>query len=324
MQLAGGAGVATIAGCRLDRTGHADDSGIEGDARGSLAPAQIMSTSSSAEPGSPFKVKFAPHFGLFVDSAGTDARAQIAFAAAEGFRAWEDNALTMRNERTRMQIAEALQKNGVEMGVFTIGSSAGYFRPSIVTGTREDTAEFLAEIESHIELAKLVGAKWVMVNPGMADISMDRYHQLAHVIDALRLAAQLMDEHGIVLALEPTNSVGRDRRIIDTMATGYLVCRAVAHPNLKLLFDIYQQQVMRGNIVNEIDACWSEIAYFQIGDHPGRAEPMTGEINYVNILRHVRQKGYNGIVGMEHVARSGSAEGERAMISTYRALDAAL
>ena len=78
------------------------------------------------------------------------------------------------------------------------------------------------------------------------------------------------------------------------------ICRAVGSPSCKILNDLYHQQITEGNLIPNIDAAWEEIAYFQIGDNPGRKEPTTGEINYLNIFRHLHAKGYTGILGMEH------------------------
>ena len=70
-----------------------------------------------------------------------------------------------------------------------------------------------------------------------------------------------------------------------------------------------------------MDKAWSEIAYFQIGDNPGRKEPTTGEINYRNIFKHIHSKGYKGILGMEHGNSIKGVEGEQALIKAYRYCD---
>ena len=89
----------------------------------------------------------------------------------------------------------------------------------------------------------------------------------------------------------------------------------------KILYDIYHMQRNEGDIVANIDRCWEEIGYIQIGDNPGRNEPTTGEINFKNIFRHIHSKGYQGILGMEHgIARPGK-EGELALIQAYRESD---
>jgi hydroxypyruvate isomerase len=84
---------------------------------------------------------------------------------------------------------------------------------------------------------------------------------------------------------------------------------------------MYHQQITEGNLIPNIDAAWDQIAAFHIGDNPGRAEPTTGEINYRNIFRWIRDKGYQGVLCMEHGQKAPGIEGERAVIDAYRACD---
>jgi hydroxypyruvate isomerase len=76
-----------------------------------------------------------------------------------------------------------------------------------------------------------------------------------------------------------------------------------------------------GNIIVNIDKVWDETGYFQIGDNPGRKEPGTGEMNYKNIFKHIYDKGYKGILGMEHGNSIAGKEGEMALIKAYRDAD---
>jgi hydroxypyruvate isomerase len=87
------------------------------------------------------------------------------------------------------------------------------------------------------------------------------------------------------------------------------------------LYDAYHQQITEGNLIPNLDAAWDEIAYLQVADHPGRNEPTTGEVNYRNVFAHLHEKGYNGIIGMEHGASGEGADGERAVIEAYRTCD---
>ena len=103
----------------------------------------------------------------------------------------------------------------------------------------------------------------------------------------------------------------------------YSICKAVNRPSCKILFDIYHQQISEGNLIPNIDHCWDEIAYLQSGDNPGRNEPGTGEINYGNVFQHIADKGYRGIMGMEHGNSQRGEAGERAVIAAYRGVDPA-
>ena len=83
----------------------------------------------------------------------------------------------------------------------------------------------------------------------------------------------------------------------------------------KILFDIYHQQIQEGNLIPNIEKCWDEIGYFQIGDNPGRNEPTTGEINYKNIFKYIHSRGFDGIMGMEHGNSRPDKVGEIAVIN---------
>jgi hydroxypyruvate isomerase len=95
----------------------------------------------------------------------------------------------------------------------------------------------------------------------------------------------------------------------------------VGSPSCKILDDLYHQQITEGNLIPNIDKAWSEIAYFQVGDNPGRKEPTTGEINYKNVFKHIHSKGFEGVVGMEHGNSKPGKEGEEAVIAAYRECD---
>ena len=101
----------------------------------------------------------------------------------------------------------------------------------------------------------------------------------------------------------------------------YEICKAVNSPSCKILYDIYHMQRNDGDLINHIDYAYGEIGYFQIGDNPGRKEPTTGEINYKNIFKHLYNKGYRGILGMEHGNLLPGKEGELALIKAYRDSD---
>ena len=101
----------------------------------------------------------------------------------------------------------------------------------------------------------------------------------------------------------------------------YAICKGVGSPACKILFDAYHAQISEGNLIPNIDKAWSEIAYIQVGDNPGRKEPGTGEVNYQNVFRHLHGMGFKGVVGMEHGNSKAGKEGERAVIDAYIAAD---
>ena len=159
------------------------------------------------------------------------------------------------------------------------------------------------------------------VVPGTLQTRLDMGYQTANVLNALRRAAEIFEPHGLVMVLEPLNFRDHPNLFLTKIAQAYEICRAVNSPACKILDDLYHQQVSEGNLIPNIDIAWDEIAYFQMGDNPGRKEPTTGEINYLNVFKHIHAKGFIGVMGMEHGVSKRGKDGERALIEAYRACD---
>ncbi len=269
-----------------------------------------------------FKLSYAPHFGMFRQHAGPDLVAQLEFMAAEGFTALEDNGLMARPVADQERIGETLRRLNMRMGVF-VAHTIDWNEPGLASGRAEKVDRFLAEVRESVDVAKRVDARWTTVVPGHVDARLDMEFQTANVIMALRRAASILEPHGLVMVLEPLNTRrNHPGQFLTHTAQAYMICKAVNSPSCKILYDIYHQQITEGNLIPNMDVAWDEIAYFQVGDNPGRNEPGTGEINYRNVFKHIHAKGYTGIIGMEHGnSIRDSREGERAVIEAYVAAD---
>lgn len=267
-----------------------------------------------------FNLKYAPHFGMFDDHAGGDPVDQINFTADEGFHAWEDNGMKGRSVEEQTRIAAAFEKRGVTMGVF-VANTIDWSNPTLTTGETKHVDKFLADCHESVEVAKRVGAKWMTVVPGTCSNRLDMGYQTANVVEALRRGCEIFEPHGLVMVLEPLNFRDHPNLFLNKVAQAFEICRAVDSPSCKILDDLYHQQIHEGNLIPNIDAAWSEIAYFQIGDNPGRQEPLTGEVNFRHVFGHIARKGFDGVLGMEHGVSGGGKAGERRLIDAYRWCD---
>ncbi len=271
-----------------------------------------------------FKLHYAPHFGMFRNAAGGDEIDQLKFAADQGFTAWEDNGMPRKPVELQEKIAKTMEQLGMRMGVFVAHGSIGK-----LTFARKDKAAWdgvLKDMEASVEVAKRVNAKWMTVVPGNMDESgRDRLamgYQTANVIELLRRCADIVEPHGLVMVLEPLNWYANHGGVfLQGSPQAYALCKAVNRPSCKILFDIYHQQITEGNLIVNIEKCWDEIGYFQSGDNPGRKEPGTGEINYRNVFKFIHDKGFEGIIGMEHGNSTGGKEGDMAVVEAYRDAD---
>jgi hydroxypyruvate isomerase len=281
------------------------------------------SIANSREPisGQPFNLNYAPHDGMFAAHAGPDFLDQIKFMNDQGFRSIEDNGLRQRTASIQEKIGSQLANLGMTMGVF-VAHNIAWDDANLASGNKEKRDKFLQEIRESIDVAKRVNAKWMTVVPGTLDKKLEMGYQTANVIEALRRASEILEPHNLVMVLEPLNPY-RDHPglFLARSPQAYALCKAVNSPSCKILFDMYHQQITEGNIIPNIDMCWDEIAYFQIGDNPGRNEPTTGEMNYKNIFRHIYNKGFKGVMGMEHGNSKIGKEGEMAVITAYRECD---
>ncbi len=270
---------------------------------------------------SPFNLNYAPHFGMFKESAGDDLLDQLQFMYDQGFRSLEDNGMKSRSVYDQERIANKMTDLGMDMGVF-VAHNIYWDKPNLASGDGDYRKEFLSDIQTSVEVAKRVNAKWMTVVPGYVDLSLEMGYQTANVVQSLRMACDILDPHGLVMVLEPLNWYANHAgQFLTEIPQAYEICKAVNSPSCKILFDIYHQQITEGNLIPNIDKAWDQIAYFQVGDNPGRKEPTTGEINYRNVFRHIHSKGFNGIVGMEHGNSEEGAQGEQKVIDAYRIVD---
>lgn len=272
-----------------------------------------------AAEGQPFNLNYGPHDGMFKNLAGNNMLDQIQFMYDQGFRGIEDNGMAGRSPEEQKKIGDLLAKLGMAMGVFVL-DKGGNGANTLAAGKQENVDIFLKGCRQAIEVSKRCGAKFTTVVPG----SFFRNHsfeiQTANTIEALRRGAEILEPHGIIMVLEPLSD--SPDLFLRTSNQTYMICKAVNSPSCKLLYDVYHMQRNEGDLIANMERTWSEIAYIQAGDNPGRKEPTTGEINYKNIFKYLHQKGYKGVVGMEHGISGAGKEGEQRLIEAYREVDA--
>ena len=267
-----------------------------------------------------FKLKYAPHFGMFENTAGEDLLDQLQFIADSGFRAFEDNGMKGREISMQEKIASKMVNLNLEMGVF-VAHEIYWTEPNITSGDKELLEKFLKEVRESVDVARRVNARWMTVVPGFVDLRKDMGYQTSNVINALKRASEILEPHNLVMVLEPLNFRDHPGLFLNKMSQAYQICQAVNSPACKILDDLYHQQVHEGNLIPNIDLAWQEIGYFQMGDNPGRNEPTSGEINYKNVFKHIFDKGYTGILGMEHGNSKEGKEGELALMNAYAEVD---
>lgn len=268
----------------------------------------------------PFNMKFSPEFGIFKELVGKDLVDQIKWGYDQGFRAWENTYLASKSVADQERISKAVQQLGMEFGQFV-----GTMNFKIPTFSGRDQAvrdNVLKEVRASVEIAKRMNTKYIHNVLGTADPKLQWDFQMANAIDLLKRCAEIYEPHGMIMVMETMNQkINHAGMFLHTIPQAYAMAKAVGSPSLKILFDFYHVQIQEGNILPTLDYAWDEIGYMQIGDTPGRNEPTSGEVNFVNVLQHVRDKGYRGFMGMEHGISKPGKSGELAALAAYRAVD---
>ncbi len=268
-----------------------------------------------------FKLKYAPGFGMFREHAGNDPIDHIKFVHDQGFRAIFDNGFIGKEPALQEKIANELARRNMDMGPFVLYADFGV--KSMVTREPEMMEMLKKKMYEAVELRKRTQIKQALVVPGRYDEKLAWDYQTANVIDSMRMCCDIVGPSGLELVMEPLNAhTDHPGLFLTTIPQSFMICKAVNHPSCKIVNDMYHQQITEGNIIPNMNMAWEYIGAFHIGDNPGRNEPTTGEINYLNIFKHIHSKGYDGVLCMEHGKSIRGKEGEVALIEAYRKVDA--
>jgi len=290
------------------------------------APAVFGSESGSrltkaSDATAPFKLKYAPSMNMFRQNAGNDLVDNIKFCYDMGFRAMFDNNLMRRSPEDQDKIVNEMKRLGMELGPFVLMGLGK--EPNFVLNTPEMRETLVNKMKEAVETGKRTGAKLALIAPGLYDMRLHIDYQTANAIDNLRACCDVLEPVGMTIVLEPLNRLrNHPGSFLEGIPQSYAICRAVNRPSCKTIDDLYHQQITEGNLIPNVEAAWSEIAAFHLGDNPGRNEPTTGEINFKNIFKYIYDKKYDGTLCMEHgISQRGTKEGELRVIEAYRECD---
>jgi hydroxypyruvate isomerase len=224
---------------------------------------------------------------------------RIQLAAALGFDAVE---FWNWDNKDMDAIKETAASAGIKIATFQSNLGGTLIHP-------EQREAFSQGIQKSLEKAKEMGvdAMFLLTDELGEDRSVRfQYPDLTHeqkyhsVLEGLRSLAPLAEEAGITLVLEPLNIfVDHPGYFLNRSEVGFRLVREVNSPRIRLLYDIYHMQVMEGNLIETITSNLDLIGHFHVADVPGRHQPGTGEIQYSNVLKAIREAGYNGYIGME-------------------------
>lgn len=281
-----------------------------------LAAGPIGASEQSAFKAGKYHLRYAPPLGWLGDRPIPE---RLEFFAAQGFVATEENGLTNRSLQEVEQIRKNLEELGMTFGAF-VANPDGWGKP--ITSP-EYHPLFLERVRRAVDYHKAIGNRVVTVITGDEAPGLSREEQKKNVIEALKRGAEILEGTELTMALEPLNVlINHKGYFLSTSSEAAEIINAVGSPHVRILFDIYHQQITEGNLINNIRRYFDLIGHFHIGDVPGHKEPGTGEINYRNVFKAIYEKGYTGVLAMEHgLSGGGNEAGVLKCIEEYRKAD---
>jgi len=226
---------------------------------------------------------------------------ELGFIAYE-FWGWENKDLN--------EIAELQKTLGMQVASFCAKPI-----PLVDPSTR---GAFLEGLEQSVAEAIKLDCKFLIVLTGDELEGVSRVKQQESIIEGLRASVPIIEGSGVTLILEPLNThVDHKGYYLNTSEEAVHIVKEVGNEQIKVLYDVYHQQITEGNLIPNIKKYYDQIGYFHLADHPGRHEPGTGEINYTNVLAVIAQLGYKGYIGVEYKPTMDPAESLKKFMTTY-------
>jgi hydroxypyruvate isomerase len=161
---------------------------------------------------------------------------------------------------------------------------------------------FLKDVQQAIVFAQKLEIPQIILMSGDEVPGKTHEEQYASLLEGARRAGDLAAKANLTLIVEPLNAkVNHKGFFLTTCVEGLKLMKDVDNPHVKLLFDIYHEQVQIGNVTQTLTQAAPHVAVFHVADNPGRNDPGTGEMNYANIYKAIQKTGYSGYICMEYL-----------------------
>jgi len=192
----------------------------------------------------------------------------------------------------------------------TAGLQHGVADPSVRDAFLNDLREALKPMER-------LGCPAMIALSGNVVPGLSREAQHQSSIETLKRAAALVqgkqiDGQPVRLLLECIDPEENPKYFLQSAAEAIEIVRAVNHPQVQFLYDLFHEQIAEGNLIEKLEKNIDVIGLIHVADVPGRHEPGTGEINYANIYKKLIELKYRRMLAMEFKPLGDAVESLRA------------
>jgi len=253
-----------------------------------LPPNSVFDTAADAKPTVPFKLSVM----LWTVNKQLPFEQRLENVAEAGYGAVE-----LVNEFEKWSDEDFRRMNSKKRALgITFDATAGVWK-GIADPAGRDT--FLTDLQNFFPVAHKLECSAVIVLSGnrVEGVSRDAHHEAC--IEALKRAADLAAKQNVTLLLENIDQEENPKYYLTSVAEGFEIIRKVDNPHVKFLYDFFHEQISEGNLIKKLETNINEVGLVHIADVPGRHEPGTGEINYMNIFRKLAELKYDRYAAME-------------------------
>ena len=203
------------------------------------------------------------------------------------------------------RIAALLKEKEMKLSIFNIDSSDEQLSYDLSRGILNDgrVEDFLKALEESIPVYKKLGASAMIVLIGE-----NKAYSEENVYKCLDAAKPFLEEHDITLIVEPLNNIDRVGYSMPYAAPVFELLRKLNSPHIKMLYDIYHQNMMGDFSMEDVKENIDLIGHFHVADAPGRHEPGTGNVDYGAIFSEIKKLPYEGYIGLEYRATKNDEE----------------
>jgi hydroxypyruvate isomerase len=179
----------------------------------------------------------------------------------------------------------------------TSGIKAGF--ADLAAGEAAGGDAFVAELKGFIPTVQRLGCGQIILLSGKRIEGAVPGVQRAASIEVLKRAADILSAAGLTGVIEPIDRLENPSIYLDGVTEAFEIVRAVGSPKVKVLYDLYHEQRGLGNLIEKLEKNLDAVGLIHVADVPGRHEPGTGEVNYINIYRRLAELHYRGVIAME-------------------------
>ena len=188
---------------------------------------------------------------------------------------------------------DALRAKADSLGmVLSCMVGAGAIKPGQMV-QEEDHDRLVNDFKAKVEVAKKLKCKHLIGLTGNERTDISKEKQTENVVKCLKRLAPIAEDNDIIIVIELLNPLVDHKGFFLTRTDQAVpILNAVGSKNVKMLFDIYHQQITEGNVIRNLTENIDLIGHFHVADNPGRKEPGTGELNYTNIFKAIAKTNY--------------------------------